>query len=110
MQCLKCGKANAEHYAFCLSCGARMPHQAAGEPGGGGAQATGSQGPRCAQCGSTRAIQGAIGPQMGVRVLTAAGRQEDLPIAMAWVCIDCGHVATYLPENARQYLASVAGR
>jgi hypothetical protein len=46
---------------------------------------------------------------MGVRVQLASGRVQDLPVAPARVCIDCGHVAFFLPEDARQYLASNSG-
>jgi hypothetical protein len=100
---------------FCLSCGAQLPHEP-GEPAGaaaqgfaGAAQAQGS-GPRCTQCGGGRTLQAAIGPQMGVRVQLPGGRFQDLPVAPARVCIDCGHVALFLLEDARQYLASNAGR
>jgi hypothetical protein len=55
-------------------------------------------------------LQATVGPQMGVRVQLAGGRFQDLPVAPARVCIDCGHVALFLPEDARQYLASNSGR
>jgi len=47
---------------------------------------------------------------MGVRVFTAAGRYEDLPLSTAWICIDCGCVAMALPEDARRYLAGAVAR
>jgi hypothetical protein len=79
----------------------------------GAAQAQGAappaQGPRCGQCGGGRTLQATVGSQMGVRVQLAGGRFQDLPVAPARVCIDCGHVALFLPEDARQYLASSSG-
>ncbi len=108
MQCSQCGKANEGHYAFCLGCGARLPQQAA-EPGAGAA-AMGPQGQPCGRCRSTRTVQGGVGPQLGVRVATAHGLYQDVPIASAWVCLDCGGIALQLPEDARQYLAVVTGR
>jgi hypothetical protein len=55
-------------------------------------------------------VQGGVGPQLGVRVATAHGLYQDVPIASAWVCLDCGGIALQLPEDARQYLAVVTGR
>lgn len=52
---------------------------------------------------------GAIGPQLGVRVYTS-GRYDDVPLAQAAVCVDCGHVAMSLPDDARRYLAGLVGR
>jgi hypothetical protein len=49
-------------------------------------------------------MPGVVGPAMGVRVM-AAGRPVDLPIASAKVCVDCGHVALALADDARRYLA-----
>ncbi|HEY3820246.1 MAG TPA: hypothetical protein VGL81_23940 [Polyangiaceae bacterium] len=94
---------------FCLGCGGLLPSAPAGEPGGGWPGAKPSQGPRCGRCGSGRSIPGAVGPSMGVRVQTAAGGHADLPISTASVCIDCGSVTLALPEDARRYLAGVAG-
>jgi hypothetical protein len=65
--------------------------------------------PRCGQCGGGRLLQGAVGPQLGVRVFTA-GRHDDIPLSPARVCADCGHVALFVPEDARAYLAGIAGR
>jgi|ERR1039458_7770997 hypothetical protein len=114
MHCPKCGHSNPASNMFCLGCGARMAkeHAPAGEPGGQpvGMAPQGPQGPRCGQCGGGRTVQGAVGPQMGVRVLTAAGRYEDLPLSTAWICVDCGCVAMSLPEDARRYLAGAVGR
>ena len=108
MQCSQCGKANDGHYVFCLGCGARLPQQPV-EPGAGAA-AMGPQGQPCGRCRGSRTVQGGVGPQLGVRVAKVAGGYQDLPIASAWVCIDCGHVSLQLPEDARQYLALIAGR
>jgi hypothetical protein len=43
-----------------------------------------------------------------VRVFTQ-GRHDDLPVARASVCVDCGHVALFVPDDARRYLAGLAG-
>jgi hypothetical protein len=43
-----------------------------------------------------------------VRVFTQ-GRHDDLPVAQASVCVDCGHVALFVPDDARRYLAGLAG-
>jgi len=109
MKCPSCGHLNDGAYKFCLGCGGLLSRQPAPEPGGSGGGSTG-QGARCGHCGGGRTIQGGVGPQMGVRVATSAGRYEDVPISTGWVCLDCGHVGMFLPENARQYLASVTGR
>jgi hypothetical protein len=113
MQCPQCGKGNEGHYMFCLGCGAKLPGAPAGEPGGGGgwpgAAPQASSGPRCASCGGSRTLPGAVGPQLGVRVFTA-GRYDDIPLSQARVCVDCGHVALTLPEDARAYLAGLPGR
>jgi hypothetical protein len=65
--------------------------------------------PRCGHCGGGRTVQGAVGPQLGVRVFTA-GRHDDVPLAPALVCVDCGHVSLFLPDDARRYLAGLVGR
>jgi hypothetical protein len=117
MQCPQCRHANDGHYMFCLGCGFRLHVEPvpAGEPGGGAPQGNAPQmprtpsGPRCGQCGNSRMVQGALGPAMGVRVFTP-GRHDDVPLASAWVCVDCGHVAMFLPEDARRYLAGLVGR
>jgi hypothetical protein len=70
-----------------------------------GAQAQPTQ--RCGQCGGGRLLQGAVGPQLGVRVFTA-GRHDDIPLGPARVCVDCGHVALSVPDDARAYLARLA--
>jgi hypothetical protein len=113
MHCPKCGAANSDAYMFCLGCGHRLDKAPAGEPGAPVAAWPGQQpqppGRRCAQCGTGRTVQGALGPQLGVRVFTP-GRQDDVPLAQAVVCVDCGHVALQLPEDARRYLAGLVGR
>ncbi len=116
MLCPQCGKNNEPHYAFCLGCGARVPQAPPGEPGGPAIaaqwpvpQAPVASSPRCGHCGGGRLLQGAVGPQLGVRVFTA-GRHDDIPLGPARVCADCGHVAMFVPEDARTYLAGVAGR
>jgi hypothetical protein len=40
-----------------------------------------------------------------VRVF-AAGRQDDLPLGPATVCVDCGAVSLAIADDARAYLAS----
>ncbi len=110
MICPQCGKSNEGHYMFCLECGHALQKGAPpGEPGAPVAAWPGQQqqqpsAGRCAQCGSGRTVQGAVGPQLGVRVFTA-GRYDDVPLTQAWVCLDCGHVAVFLPDDARRYLA-----
>jgi hypothetical protein len=108
MRCSQCGKDNEAHYAFCLGCGGRMPAAHAGEPGGAWpATANAPRAPRCGQCGGSRLLQGAVGPQLGVRVFTA-GRHDDIPLGPARVCVDCGHVHLLVPDDARAYLARLA--
>ena len=85
MRCTKCGEPNDGAFKFCKSCGAELPMQCApaGEPGGASPAMTPQmmpQGPRCGQCGGNRTVQGAVGPQMGVRVFTGTGRYDDLPV------------------------------
>jgi len=116
MRCPKCGHENQAHYAFCLSCGGALSHPPAGEPGGqpvawpGQAQQPPqAQSQQCRQCGGGRIVQGAVGPQLGVRVFTP-GRHDDVPLAPALVCVDCGHVSLFLPDDARRYLAGLFGR
>ena len=111
MQCPKCGAANDDRHMFCLGCGGLL-RAAHGEPGGAQPQAqVPPQGPpatRCAQCGRGRTLQAAVGPSLGVRVFTQ-GRHDDLPLAQASVCVDCGHVSLFVPDDARRYLAGLAG-
>jgi hypothetical protein len=107
MQCPKCGAANNAGYTFCLGCGGLLPSAPAGEPGGSPPQQRPS-GPRCAQCGGGRTLKGALGPGLGVRVFSP-GRHDDVPLAQASVCVDCGHVALSVPDDARRYLAGLAG-
>ena len=45
---------------------------------------------------------------MGVRVFTP-GRHDDVPMAQASVCVDCGHVAMFVAEDARRYLLGTVG-
>lgn len=109
MQCPKCGSVNDDRHMFCLGCGGVLPK---GEPGGHRPQAAhvapqAPPGTRCAQCGGGRTLQGAVGPGLGVRVFTA-GRQDDVPLAQAAVCVDCGHVSLFVPDDARRYLAGLA--
>jgi hypothetical protein len=54
-------------------------------------------------------LQGAVGPQIGVRVFTP-GRHDDIPLGPARVCADCGHVALFVADDARAYLAGIAER
>jgi hypothetical protein len=42
-----------------------------------------------------------------VRVFTT-GRHDDVPLAQASVCVDCGHVSLFVPDDARRYLAGLA--
>jgi len=117
MKCPQCGKGDQPNNMFCLGCGARLPQAPAGEPGGApapvqawpGAQPQAASSPRCGQCGGGRLLQGAVGPALGVRVFTA-GRHDDIPLGPARVCADCGHVALFVPGDARAYLAGIAGR
>jgi hypothetical protein len=53
-------------------------------------------------------LPGAVGPALGVRVF-AAGSYHDMPIAQASVCVDCGQVSMSVPDDARRYLAGLAG-
>jgi hypothetical protein len=106
MQCPKCGAANNDSHMFCLGCGGSLRAAPHGEPDGPRPQA--ASGSRCAQCGGGRTLQGALGPALGVRVFTQ-GRHDDLPVAQASVCVDCGHVALFVPDDARRYLAGLAG-
>jgi hypothetical protein len=116
MQCSQCGAANNDQHMFCLGCGALLSkgHESSGEPGASrwaqavkATQAAAST--RCSQCGNGRTVTGAVGPALGVRVVTA-NRQDDLPLSTARVCVDCGRVALFIPEDARLYLASLVGR
>jgi ribosomal protein L32 len=110
MQCTKCGEMNPEGNTFCRGCGARFAPP--GEPGGPPPAAhVAPQAPpakRCPQCGGSRTLPGAVGPALGVRVFTS-GRHDDLPLAQASVCVDCGHVSMSVPEDARRYLAGLLG-
>jgi hypothetical protein len=113
MQCPQCGAANSDGHMFCLGCGGRLDRAPVGEAAGhwpkpahGAPQ--GASGPRCAQCGGGRTVQGAVGPALGVRVFTQ-GRQDDLPLAQARVCADCGHVSLFVPDDTRRFLAGLVG-
>jgi hypothetical protein len=106
MQCPKCGAANASGHMFCLGCGGILSAHR-GEPGGQRPPQEPS-GTRCAHCGGGRALQGAVGPGLGVRVFSP-GRHDDVPLAQASVCVDCGHVSLFVPDDARRYLAGLAG-
>jgi hypothetical protein len=117
MHCASCGAANDDRHMFCLRCGGRLRREPPAEPGGGAGAvqpawpgAAPPQGSPCGRCGSGRSVPASFGPPMTVRVQTAVGGTVDLPMAMASVCVDCGNVALSLAQDARQYLASVAGR
>jgi hypothetical protein len=104
---------NVDGNTFCRGCGGRLHASPSGEPGGARPQAAhvapqAPSGTRCAQCGGGRTLQGAVGPALGVRVFTP-GRQDDLPLGQASVCVDCGHVSLFVPEDARRFLAGLAG-
>ncbi|MGD0529265.1 MAG: zinc-ribbon domain-containing protein [Polyangiaceae bacterium] len=109
MQCTKCGTMNPDGNVFCRSCGARGAPR--GEPGAAPATNVAPPDPsakRCPQCGGSRTLPGAVGPALGVRVFTS-GRHDDLPLAEASVCVDCGHVSMSVPDDARRYLAGLVG-
>jgi hypothetical protein len=130
MNCPRCGESNDENNMFCRKCAGRLPLMMHESEGGGGgpahaphpqapqpaqphpvpgnsanpyAPAQATPGRRCAQCGGTHSLQAAIGPSLGVRVFSA-GRQDDVPLGPAWVCIDCGAVALTIPDDARAFL------
>lgn len=108
MLCPQCRAENDNRHMFCLGCGGRLPAAPPGEPGGAVQVAPqGPSGSRCAHCGGVRALKGAIGPALGVRVFSA-GRYDDVPLAQASVCVDCGHVSMFVPDDARRYLAGLA--
>jgi hypothetical protein len=65
-------------------------------------QATGAK--RCAQCGGTHSVPGTLGAALVVRVFSA-GRQDDLPLGPASVCVDCGAVSLSIADDARAYIA-----
>jgi hypothetical protein len=102
MNCAKCGEPNDDHLAFCRKCGHRLSLAASGEPNRGPHAAPAR---RCAQCGGTHLLQGAVGPSLGVRVFSP-GRQDDVPLGPAMVCVDCGGVSLSIAEDARAFLAS----
>jgi hypothetical protein len=111
MICPSCRNENADHLMFCMGCGGRLRKVPAAEPGAaamGPIGPTPTAGTRCAACGGGRTVQGGVGPALGVRVY-AVGRQVDLPIAAATVCVDCGHVGFALADDARRYLAGMLG-
>jgi zinc-ribbon domain len=110
MLCAQCGTENPPSNTFCRKCGGRAAPS--GEPGGAQPQAAqvapqGPSGSRCSQCGGGRTLQGAVGPGLGVRVFTT-GRHDDVPLAQASICVDCGHVSLFVPDDARRYLAGLA--
>ncbi|HEY1697090.1 MAG TPA: zinc ribbon domain-containing protein [Polyangiaceae bacterium] len=107
MRCPQCGLENPGSNTFCQSCGARVPSEPAGDAGR--APAAQPSGPRCGRCGSARSAPAAVGPQLIVRVQTAAGGTADLPLSAAAVCLDCGAATLMLQEEARRYLAGMAG-
>jgi hypothetical protein len=49
-------------------------------------------------------VPGTLGAALVVRVFSA-GRQDDLPLGPASVCVDCGAVSLSIADDARAYLA-----
>ena len=122
ISCPECREPNDEHNKFCRKCASRLPPagemgRAAHSPQPQAPQAPQANpyapqpapGKRCAQCGSTHSLQAAVGPSLVVRVFSA-GRQDDVPLGPASVCVDCGAVSLAIPEDARAYLAGAARR
>jgi hypothetical protein len=112
MICPSCSKENANHFMFCLGCGAMLQRPPVGEPmAASPPPAPGNPyaaSVRCSACGGGRTLQGVVGPAMGARVM-AAGRPVDVPVASASVCIDCGHLALAIADDARRYLVGLFG-